>query len=337
MHLISSVYKSNLSALIWGAFKALILILFCWLLNERIIEYDYSEEIAHLFTTRLFEWGNSPYFIAAVVLMFVNWYLESYKWQQLCSGFRNLSVAEASHSILIGLSLGVVTPGRIGEYGGRMLAFNADQKALAIQSHILSSLSQNIVNLVIGIFGGAFFILNYTSFSSIIVACLSTIGLLFISLLVALYYNNEMWTRYILKYCPRRFQTYIQAMETQGNTDRRVLNHALFISFIRYIVFCTQYALLLYFFGIDVSIYAVYSGIALVYFVQSGIPLPPFLSMLARGEIAIVVWSLFSASIISILSATFTLWIVNLLIPAILGTILLLRMKRANNDIKTKA
>jgi hypothetical protein len=67
------------------------------------------------------------------------------------------------------------------------------------------------------------------------------------------------------------------------------------------------------------------SGIFLVFLIQSGIPLPPFLSMLARVEIAVIIWSVFERDVMIILSATFSLWIINLLIPSLIGAIFLVK------------
>ena len=52
---------------------------------------------------------------------------------------------------------------------------------------------------------------------------------------------------------------------------------------------------------------------------QTSIPLPPVVGLLARGPVALKVWSTFHDIPIDILSATFTLFIINLTIPAVIG------------------
>jgi len=67
--------------------------------------------------------------------------------------------------------------------------------------------------------------------------------------------------------------------------------------------------------------------VAIVYLIQSSLPLPAMLSLLARGEIAILVFSMFNVNEISILATTFGLWIINLLLPAFFGLILLWKIR----------
>jgi len=65
------------------------------------------------------------------------------------------------------------------------------------------------------------------------------------------------------------------------------------------------------------------AGISTIFLIQSGIPIPPFLGVLARGEIGIVIWSLFEVNELSILTLTFLIWILNLVVPALLGLIVI--------------
>jgi len=82
-----------------------------------------------------------------------------------------------------------------------------------------------------------------------------------------------------------------------------------------------QYFLMLRYFGIAVGPIEGLTGIATIYLFQTSIPLPPLMGLVARGELAIFIWGNFSANEINILAATFALWIINIIIPALIGTI----------------
>lgn len=58
---------------------------------------------------------------AVVVLMVVNWALESLKWQYLAKKLTRLSAWQAVEAVFCGLSWAIFTPNRIGEYGGRVM------------------------------------------------------------------------------------------------------------------------------------------------------------------------------------------------------------------------
>lgn len=117
--------------------------------------------------------------------------------------------------------------------------------------------------------------------------------------------------------------------------DQDVLLRVLHLSIGRYLIYSTQYVLILYYVGVDIPLLAAVTGVAVIYLLQSGIPLPPMLSVIARGELAIIIWSLFSDNIGGILAATFGLWVLNLLLPALLGLLIVLNVsaeKTSEND-----
>jgi hypothetical protein len=105
-----------------------------------------------------------------------------------------------------------------------------------------------------------------------------------------------------------------------GNTT---LFYILTLSFVRYAVYLGQYVLLIFFFGVTDQLVPAILGVSTLFFLQSNLPLPPALSVLARGEMAIFLWSVFSSNVLGIVAATFSLWIINLVIPSILGAMII--------------
>ena len=69
-----------------------------------------------------------------------------------------------------------------------------------------------------------------------------------------------------------------------------------------------------------------YFYIATIYLLQTSVPLPPLMGLFVRSEVALFVWGMYSANEIAILAATFGLWILNLLIPALIGTVFMLNI-----------
>jgi len=119
--------------------------------------------------------------------------------------------------------------------------------------------------------------------------------------------------------------------------DKTLLTEVLIWSILRYAVYFTQYLLLLYYMGIENNFWILSSHVAGIYLIQTLIPLPAFLSVPARGEIAILVWQNVGISPIWALSVTYSLWILNLIIPAIIGVVILLisNKNKKNNEVPT--
>ena len=107
---------------------------------------------------------------------------------------------------------------------------------------------------------------------------------------------------------------------------RRQLAEALLLAFARYSVYCLQYYLMIRFFGISAPLIGALSGIATIFLFQATVPLPPVAALLARGEAALLVWAPFSANELSILGATFGLFILNLAFPALLGVMFIVKI-----------
>jgi hypothetical protein len=82
----------------------------------------------------------------------------------------------------------------------------------------------------------------------------------------------------------------------------------------------------LQFFGIKVNLLEGFAGISSIFLIQTGVPLSAGLALLARGEIAVFVWSHFGANELSVLAATFGLFIINLILPALWGAIIIAKI-----------
>ncbi len=74
----------------------------------------------------------------------------------------------------------------------------------------------------------------------------------------------------------------------------------------------------------DIGFVQSFLVIGTIFLVQTSIPLPPIWSLLVRGQAALYFWGLFAVSPIAILASTFALWVINLILPALFGLVLLM-------------
>jgi Lysylphosphatidylglycerol synthase TM region len=285
--------------------------------------------------------NNIFYSILVLILVPVNWYLEAIKWKLLCKPYGQLSSNQAIRSVLSGLSLGILTPGRIGEYGGRILATPITSKSGIVSATFVGSMAQNICNIGIG------FLLSVPLIQQILgnktMESNWSYGLIFLQIimLIVLYFNMHrciVWVGRWMKIS--RFNRYFAAWGNLEPYTNGVLINVLIWSICRYMLYFLQYAMLMKFLGVETSFIDLVSGVAAIYMIQSMVPLPAFLSILARGELAILVWSIFGVSPLVSITATFSLWITNLIIPACFGMIFLIKsdlwsfesLKQRQND-----
>ena len=304
--------------------KLLLLALVGYVLYDQIVLNKDMATIKYQLQKGL-EGSNWVYLVGCVLLMPINWLIESVKWRMLILPWKNLTKIDAMKAIYAGISVGLVTPARIGEYGGRLLLIDGEDRIKSIPATLISSIAQNISNIIGGYIGALIFCYCYFSFNRFVYIVGSILGLLVIIMLCALFFNisklkldglNRWWLGKLLNKQAHIISQY----------DRPILKRVLTLSYLRYLIYCTQYVLILDFLGLELSLLAAFSGVAVIYLFQSGIPLPPILSVIARGELAIVIWSLFTANVGGILVATFGLWVINLVFPALLGLLIILNV-----------
>ena len=101
----------------------------------------------------------------------------------------------------------------------------------------------------------------------------------------------------------------------------------LLFSVARYVVFTTQFFILLLVFGVEISYLDAIVLIMIMLFVISIIPTIAITEIGVRGSVAISLFGLISFNTIGIISATLVLWIINLLLPALIGTFFIFSLK----------
>jgi len=306
--------------------KVVLVLLFIFIIYKQVFDRD---NVNYLIDELWVSIEKRPFFIVFVVLlMLVNLGLESMKWKVLVSKFEKTTFLNSFKTILVGVTTGIVTPAKLGEYFGRMLLLDSKNNWKAIWATFISSIAQNIATILFGIFGLTYFLRRFYDIESTIIDVSFYLGLTLVVVLLFLYYNIDLGLRIIRRLGLRKFADKIMSKDDSIKqfADSSILNKVLIFSLLRYLVFALQYYLLLVFFGVEGDVTAVFAAITVVYLIQTSIPLPPITNIFARGEIAILVFSHFTGNEIMILSSTFSLWIINLLIPATIGMIIIFKI-----------
>lgn len=260
------------------------------------------------------------YLIFTILLMPLNWWLESLKWQKLMAPHQQINTGMAIRTILAGITSGILTPARIGEYAGRLITSRNDQKPLVISATLLGSIAQNLCNIIAGLIFSYCFLkstFNVTYKDHFTFSIIITIQLI---IFIGMYYNLSKVAHFIERLIGTKLiGKYSAKLKSLDLYNTKLLNIVLIISACRYFVYFIQYFFMLRFFGVSEDLNILSGNIAGIYLIQTGIPLPGFMSLFARGEIAVLVWSGLGIEAITALSATFGLWFINLIIPAVLG------------------
>ncbi len=232
----------------------LLFILLSWSLYKQIIHQpDLSQRWAQIRSA----WQH-PYFWLVLMMVAVNWGLEARKWQLLIRPLERFSFITAFKSVLAGCSVTMLTPNRIGEYGGRIIYVQEEHRLRAIPLTILGSLSQLFVTVIMGTIG----LLVFKYFSGSEVALFKLLPelagniLVYVCvvvslLLILIYLRVGLLIRWMKKV--RFLQKFVQYVQLLEGFSRKQLLRILFLSFLRYMVFILQYMLLLKVLQVDIA------------------------------------------------------------------------------------
>lgn len=270
--------------------------------------------------------------IPAMALMLVNWGLEARKWQLALRNLQPLSFGKAFKATFTGSTMASFTPNRTGEYVGRILYIEEGKRLQAVSLTLLCSMAQLQVTLYAGLAGLWFFkssaaVTSGASYTSVLWMDVLFSVVLAGAVVLTLCYFRMGW---LIKVLHRwtghaKFMRYIAVLEDCNAT---ILFRILSLSVVRYIVFLLQYYLLFRVFNVQVSWWETVQTISVLFLVLAILPSFTFLTDLGiRWKAGIEIVQLYSSNTIGIFAAAFTIWLVNLIIPALIGSLLILGIR----------
>lgn len=265
----------------------------------------------------LFSKENRWYTLLLLLLMIANWSVEAVKWKRLIEPLEKISFNQSLKGVLAGVTISIFTPNRIGEFAGRVFFLKQSDKIQATIMSLIGSIAQLLVTIVAGIV--AFYILEKKYYDFFQVETFVPVNLLFLIILFVIALTT-IAIYLLLKKQPQseKFKKYFDTIKLHS---KKSLNTVLNLSILRYIIFSIQYYLALKIFGINGGVMIVFSLIALTFFVTSAIPTFALTEIAVRTGVAIYFFGTISDSHASILAASLFLWLINLAIPSILGSL----------------
>jgi hypothetical protein len=273
----------------------------------------------------------------SVLLMPLNWGIEAYKWKLLMEPVQKLSFLQAFKAVLAGTTMAVHTPNRIGEYFGRMIYMDEGNRLRSIALTVTGSFSQLIITLVMGSIGLLFFLIFIKDTSLLHVQVfwirIFLFIMVFISLVCLLLYFKLSWLlRWLDKAPPlARYRFFFDKLE---ELDARTLIKILALSGLRYLVFVAQYLLVMKAFGIELGVWMLICLVSVLFLVLSVIPSIVLAEAGIRGAASVEIFYLFTSNVTAVVTSGWFIWLVNLMLPALLGGLLLLGKRIFKRETK---
>jgi uncharacterized membrane protein YbhN (UPF0104 family) len=311
-------------------------LLFAWLAwsiyHQVIRQPDFSSALEQLW--RSFSGSQSWKLWLAFLLVAVNWGIEARKWQVLLDPMEEISFLRAFKAVLAGVAFAMNTPNRIGEYGGRVLYVKDGHRWQAVSLTVIGSISQLMITLFCGTGGLLFILVERPMFPGTGEYALWLQFILYVTVftLIAvslLYFRIGRVIKWLEKFPGTgRFTGKLAVAE---NLPVTILLRVLCLSFARYIVFAVQYILLLQLSGVAVGAGTAFGLVAVLYLLLAVIPTIALAELGIMGKLSLLLFMTVSGNKLGIITATTMVWLMNLVIPALAGSLLFLGIKIVDN------
>lgn len=270
--------------------------------------------------------GNTKSLLIPVLLLtIINWLMEAKKWHHLVSKFESIPLWRAFKATIAGTCFSLFTPNRVGEFVGRVIFISPVGRSKAVFATIVGSIAQFLITILMGSVGALWFLL-----SNVEVVGMKGLGMdlvlslsLILAFICALVYFHPSTIRGLFANI-RWLRKWRQAILVLDRYDRGSLLVVLMLSAMRYLVFSTQFVMLLYVFEVDITMTSAYCAVFLVYLISTILPTVIFSELGVRELVAWSVMGAFTTNEVGIVAASFVLWVINLLIPAAIGAFIVL-------------
>jgi hypothetical protein len=219
-------------------------------------------------------------------------------------------------------------PNRVGEYFGRIMYLPEGKRLKTISVTLVCSFAQLIITILAGTAG--FLIMKSTLLQHLSVNLIgyrfAIYGLVCLNLVFLIIYFNVGGTVHLFHNRIRN-KKYLYLIEALRNFNVRLLIELLFISFLRYIVFLVQYLLIFYLFDVNIPVGITGSIMSIVFLSMAIIPSIALVEAGVRGKIMISLMGWFTMNTLGVGLTSVTVWFINLILPAVAGSLLLLNLK----------
>ena len=268
--------------------------------------------------------NNYFYLSLLFMLMFIQWFVEAQKWRFLLYKVQYLKLGQSIKAIFSGLSVSFLTPNRTGEFLGRIIFIPKGNRIKASIITFIGNYSQLLTTITIGLIS-LFYLPNYFNIDKYLDRNYYYI-LIFFTLIISnilYFFTNKI---YDFASIFSKKNKYLSQIEVFKIYSKKELLISYLYSIFRYIIFMIQYYIAFLTFDIRVSLidFVILKPISIL--LVTAIPTVSITDAGVRVSSALAIFALVDIST-NIISATILVWLVNLVIPSLIGLLFFNKLK----------
>lgn len=311
-------------------------LLFAWLAYSVFKEISSQKDLP-LYVNRLYSSINEYTFLMLMLVllfMFVQWMIEAKKWQLLLSETISLSLSKSLKMIFMGVSFSIATPNRVGEFAGRIFHLPQEARLQGTGFTFIGSFAQLIATCIAGAIGINLIDVNFVfqkyeafHFPVILIQALSLFLVLFF---LFIYFKAGVFFSWVahLGYLKRWKDQFIQL----SSLSNLMLLKVLFWSLTRYFIFLIQYWLMFEVVDLSLDFIQMSISISVLLFILSIVPTISLVELGLRWQLSILLFAPLTSNVTALTMGVTFIWLLNMILPAGIGAILLLTNKGQKID-----
>lgn len=260
-----------------------------------------------------------------VLLMVVNWVLEAFKWRYLTKNLVNITIWESIEAVFCGLTWAISTPNRVGEYGGRVMFLPNRKRIHGVFAMAVGAFGQIIMTNLLGLIAIIWFVYLFIPVSTWLFCLIILVSALTLAILLIFFFH----IKWIVNLLDRIgfLKKYHKFFEIMGRYKTNELIRILGFSMARYVTFTIQYCIVFHLLIPDFAYFPMVMILFVYFFITSALPSLDLLDVGVRSFTASHLFAYVTDQKIAVIAGVSSIWLINLIIPAILGSLFVFKLK----------
>lgn len=310
--------KLNKKFLFWTLKILLGILSFCIIYNRLVQIPEFKSQF-------LF-WLSDPklysILILVLIMMPINWGIESYKWQLTTRQIEPINYATSIKSVFSGICAGNVAPGRAIEFLAKIVFFKPENRPSITILHFINGMFQMLITVTFGIISIAYKLESNANSLKIVYITLAggILMLIFFSWAIL----NPAVIQNKLKFIP-----WFKKLDNDQplHFSKKLVFKLITLSMVRYATFTSQFYLIYHALCPETIIINAFTSIAAYFMLTSVIPMISYIEPAIRAAIAIFVFNNASDNAVSVVLASTFVWLINVVVPSVIGYVIILKEK----------
>jgi uncharacterized membrane protein YbhN (UPF0104 family) len=275
------------------------------------------DDLLHIVTT--FSAISSFAVIFLLTLSVLNWYFEIMKWQTLVECVSKLTFNHAKAQTLAALTASLLTPNRIGDYGAKAMYYEPNLRKKIMFLNLIGNSAQMGITTILGVVGVVYFTLHFQP-------TLNYTGIFIWATAFIITISGLIWT-FKANWFGKKRKAFNKLIHFINTISKKTILKTVLFYLLRYLIFSFQFYYLLSLFDVNLSYIDAMVAISTMYLLSSIIPSIFIFDVIIKGGVAVYVFGLLGVPEPIILSVVTFMWILNFVLPSMIGSYHVLQFK----------